>query len=78
VGRFSRFGLFLSSQESPGKSSASVFGILPAGKMSEKPNPEPLPDDTKCCSLRLVSLIRGIILPSGKISPKTEAKNSSD
>jgi len=51
-----------------------IRGILPSGKMSEKPNPEPLPDDTKCCSFRLVSLIRGIILPSGKISPKTEAE----
>jgi len=47
-----------------------IRGILPSGKMSEKPEPEPLPDDTKCCSFRLVSLIRGIILPSGKILPK--------
>ena len=51
-----------------------IRGILPSGKMSEKPNPKPLPDDTKCCSFRLVSLIRGIILPSGKISPKTDAE----
>jgi len=49
-----------------------IKGILPSGKMSEKPEPEPLPDDTKCCSFRLVSLIRAIILPSGKILPKPE------
>lgn len=29
-------------------------------------------DDTKCCIFRLFSLIRGIILPSGKILPKPE------